>query len=199
MTATAGPLGLGAPASGRPPVPAGLLVRAATPADADGLAALAALTFPLACPPDCPPADQQAYVAAHLTAARFSGYVADPARRVLLAVPAAGGPPVGYTMLVLGEPSDDDVRSALTLTPTVEVSKCYVHPDQHGSGVATALMEAGLAVARATGAAGAWLGVNQFNARAQRFYERSGFAVVGTKHFRVGARVEDDFVLELAL
>ena len=64
---------------------------------------------------------------------------------------------------------------------------------------ATALMDASLAVARAAGAAGAWLGVNQHNARARRFYERSGFAVVGTKHFRVGDRVEDDFVLERAL
>jgi len=195
----AGPLDLGGPSSGQPPVPTDLLVRAATPADVGDLAALAALTFPLACPPDCPPRDQQAFVAAHLTAARFSGYVADPARRVLLALPAGGGPPVGYTMLVLGDPADDEVRAALTLAPTVEVSKCYVHPDQHGSGVATALMDASLAVARAAGAAGAWLGVNQLNARARRFYERSGFAVVGTKHFRVGDRVEDDFVLERAL
>ena len=195
----AGHLDVGGPSSGRPPAPEDLLVRAATLADVDDLAALAALTFPLACPPDCPPADQQAYVDAHLTAARFSGYVADPSRRVLLAVPAAGGPPVGYTMLVLGDPSDDAVRAALTLAPTVEVSKCYVLLDQHGSGVATALMDASLAVARVAGAVGAWLGVNQLNVRARRFYERSGFAVVGTKHFHVGDRVEDDFVLECAL
>ena len=60
-------------------------------------------------------------------------------------------------------------------------------------------MESSLSVARARGAAGIWLGVNQQNGRARAFYERSGFAVVGTKHFTVGTRVEDDYVLERAL
>ena len=102
-------------------------------------------------------------------------------------------------MLVAGEPTDDDVRAALHLRPTVELSKCYVHPDHHGAGVAGALMSASLDAARARGAHGMWLGVNQHNARAQAFYVRSGFAVVGTKHFTVGARVEDDYVLERPL
>ena len=44
-----------------------------------------------------------------------------------------------------------------------------------------------------------WLGVNQENARAQRFYGRHGFAVVGAKRFRVGDRDESDFVMELEL
>ncbi|MEP6478552.1 MAG: GNAT family N-acetyltransferase, partial [Rhodoglobus sp.] len=45
---------------------------------------------------------------------------------------------------------------------------------------------------------GVWLGVNQFNARANRFYEKSGFAIVGTKKFLVGEKYEDDFVRLLA-
>jgi RimJ/RimL family protein N-acetyltransferase len=52
--------------------------------------------------------------------------------------------------------------------------------------------------ARAAGRAGIWLGVNQLNARANRFYERSGFALVGTKRFLVGGSWEDDFVRELS-
>jgi len=102
-------------------------------------------------------------------------------------------------MLVAGEPADDDVRAALHLRPTVELSKCYVHPDHHGAGIANALMAASLEVARSRGAHGMWLGVNQQNARAQAFYVRSGFAIVGTKHFTVGTRVEDDYVLERPL
>jgi ribosomal protein S18 acetylase RimI-like enzyme len=39
--------------------------------------------------------------------------------------------------------------------------------------------------------------VNEENARAIRFYEKHGFAKVGRKHFTVGGRVEDDWVLEL--
>ena len=44
-----------------------------------------------------------------------------------------------------------------------------------------------------------WLGVNQRNERAQRFYAKHGFEVVGTKHMRVGDRIHDDFVLARVL
>lgn len=171
-------------------------VRAAEHGDLDQLARLAALTFPLACPPGSTAADQQAFIATVLSVDRFAQYLADPDRDVLV---AGDGELVGYTMLVAGEPADEDVRAALHLYPTIELSKCYVHPDHHGAGIAHALMDASLEAARERGAQGIWLGVNQQNARAQAFYARSGFAVVGTKHFTVGSRVEDDYVLERPL
>lgn len=99
-------------------------------------------------------------------------------------------------MLVEGEPEDADVAAAIRIRPTAELSKVYVHPDAHGSGVAGLLVEATVAEARARGARGVWLGVNQENARANRFYEKSGFALVGVKTFLVGDRLEDDFVRE---
>ena len=86
--------------------------------------------------------------------------------------------------------------AAITVLPTVELSKCYVMPGHHGAGVAARLMAASLDAARARGAAAVWLGVNQENAKAQRFYAKSGFARVGTKRFLVGDRWEHDFVLE---
>jgi tRNA (guanine37-N1)-methyltransferase len=172
-------------------------VRPAAHTDLDPLAQLAALTFPLACPPGSTAQDQQEFISAVLSVDRFAQYLADPERDVLVA--QDGDALVGYTMLVAGEPTDDDVRAALHLRPTVELSKCYVHPDHHGAGVAHALMIASLEAARGRGAQGMWLGVNQQNARAQAFYVRSGFAIVGTKHFTVGARIEDDYVLERPL
>ena len=41
--------------------------------------------------------------------------------------------------------------------------------------------------------------MNSQNARAIRFYEKSGFRKVGTKFFRLGHTVEHDFVMERAL
>lgn len=180
------------------PVSGGVVVRPAVQDDVAALAELAALTFPLACPPGSTAADQQAFVAAVLSAERFVDYLDDPARDVLVGVDADGRP-VGYTMLVDGEPTDEDVRDALSIRPTVELSKCYVHPEHHRRGVAGSLMAASLDVARGRGAQGMWLGVNQLNTRAQSFYTRSGFAMVGTKHFQVGGRLEDDYVLERPL
>jgi tRNA (guanine37-N1)-methyltransferase len=173
-----------------------VIVRPAVAAEVAQLSELAALTFPLACPPGSTAADQQAFIADVLSPERFASYLTDPDRAVLVAVDDTL---VGYTMLVFSPPTDPDVRAALTLAPSVELSKCYVHPDHHGAGVAHALMSASLEVARERAAAAMWLGVNQQNTRACAFYERSGFAVVGTKHFTVGTRVEDDYVLERPL
>lgn len=176
------------------PAPAAASVRRATAGDVPALADVAARTFALACPPSMTPERIEAFVADVLSAERFADHVADPARCVLLAESATGT--LGYAMLVDGEPSDDDVRGAIRHRPTVELSKIYVVPEAHGSGAARLLMEGSLAWARSRGAAGVWLGVNQQNERAQRFYGKSGFERVGVKRFLVGGAYEDDFVLE---
>lgn len=100
-------------------------------------------------------------------------------------------------MLVAGDPTDADVAAAITTRPTAELSKCYVMPGHHGAGVASALMTMTLDAARSRGAAAVWLGVNEENAKAQRFYAKSGFSPVGRKRFLVGDAYEHDFVLEL--
>lgn len=172
-------------------------VRPARSSDAAALAAVAAATFPLACPPHTTEAAKADFIAKHLTETSFEGYLADPQRELFLA--EVDGEPVGYAMVVLGEPSDSDAAAAITARPTAELSKLYVMPAQHGAGAASALMDAAVQAARTRGAAGVWLGVNQENARANRFYEKSGFARVGTKRFLVGDRWEDDFVRERLL
>jgi diamine N-acetyltransferase len=178
-------------------------VRRATARDAPVLADVAARTFALACPPHVTEQAVAAFVADVLSRERFEDYLADPARDLFLAeeqgLAGDGGAPAGYAMVVHGEPSDPDVADALTLRPTAELSKIYVLPGHHGAGVSAALMDACLEGARERGAAGVWLGVNQLNERAQRFYGKSGFARVGTKRFLVGDRYEDDFVYERPL
>ncbi|WP_305094859.1 GNAT family N-acetyltransferase [Prescottella sp. R16] len=165
--------------------------------DAEALADVAAVTFPLACPPHATQEDIAAFVDEVLSAERFSEYLTDPARTVLEAT--AGGEVVGYVMLVEGMPDDHDIRSAVSLQPTMEISKLYVLPDRHGSGVSAALMEAAIAHAREAGCAGVWLGVNQENVRAQKFYAKNGFEKVGTKTFRVGNQIHHDFVMQRSL
>ncbi|MBO3094290.1 GNAT family N-acetyltransferase [Cellulomonas dongxiuzhuiae] len=173
-------------------------VRTARPQDATALAELAAVTFPLACPPGSTAQDQQAFLAAHLSAERFVEHTS-AADRAVLVTATPDDELLGYTVLVTGEPADEDARAAVHIRPAVELSKCYVHPDHHGAGVASALLRTSFEHARALGGMGMWLGVNQHNARAQAFYAREGFAVVGVKHFRVGSRLEDDYVLERPL
>jgi ribosomal protein S18 acetylase RimI-like enzyme len=174
-----------------------LSVRRAVASGSGALAVLAAATFPLACPPHTTDEAKAAFIATHLSQANFDTYLADPARDILLA--EIEGEAVGYTMLVFAEPSDPDVASALTVTPSIELSKFYVLAGHHGQGIASALMTETIAAAQKRGAAAVWLGVNEENARANRFYEKNGFAKVGTKRFLVGERYEDDFVRERVL
>lgn len=157
------------------------------------LADLAATTFPLACPPSVGPDDVAAFIAENLSTARFDAYLADPDRTVLTA--EDDGRLVGYAMLIRGLPDDPDVRGAVTTAPTIEISKMYVLPGSHGGGVSAALMSAALHHASTLNMASVWLGVNQRNERAQRFYRKHGFAVAGTKTFRLGEHLEQDYVM----
>ena len=111
----------------------------------------------------------------------------------------SGRQPVGYSLLLYGEPTDADVASSISLRPTVQLGKFYTRAEAHGTGVAAPLMQATLAEAARRPVTGIWLGVNEENTRAIRFYEKSGFAKVGRKHFLVGDRQEDDDVLERPL
>ncbi|MET0933804.1 MAG: GNAT family N-acetyltransferase [Mycetocola sp.] len=172
-------------------------VRRAETTDAAGLAELAEVTFPLACPPGSAPEAIAEYIATHLTAERFSEYLADPGRILTVAEDETGL--CGYTMLLTGETGDEDVSAALGIRPSIELSKVYVLPGSHGRGVAAPLMQATLDAARSTGAEGIWLGVNQRNPRALRFYEKSGFTIVGEKTFALGPELHHDFVMEQAL
>jgi ribosomal protein S18 acetylase RimI-like enzyme len=172
-------------------------VRLATPADAATLADVAAATFPLACPPTASPESIADFISKNLTLTSFEGYLEDPGRVLFLAI--EDGAAIGYAMLVVAEPTDPDVAASITLRPTSELSKLYVRPGHHGAGISVALVAAATDSARAAGCTGMWLGVNEENARANRFYEKSGFVRVGTKTFQLGETHESDFVRERPL
>ncbi|MBC7594275.1 MAG: GNAT family N-acetyltransferase [Kineosporiaceae bacterium] len=172
-------------------------IRVATTADAPALAELAAATFPLACPPATTAMAIAEFLRDVLSEDNFRTYLEDANRLTLVA--EFDGQLLGYTVLVFGDPTDAAVQAAVSMHPTAEVSKCYVRADSHGGGLASALMAATLHAARDRGVRGAWLGVNELNARAIRFYEKQGFAQVGRKTFALGGVLENDFVLERAL
>jgi len=172
-------------------------IRIATLADAPALAELAAATFELACPPETTAAAVQEFLRDVLAEDNFLDYLVDPNR--LLLVAAVDDTLLGYTMVNFGDPTDPEVNATVGIRPTAEVSKCYVRAGSHGGGLAAALMTATLHVAREHGAVGAWLGVNELNARAIRFYEKQGFARVGRKTFLLGGVLENDYVLERPL
>jgi ribosomal protein S18 acetylase RimI-like enzyme len=157
------------------------------------LADVAASTFPLACPPSVTRANIAAFVEVNLSGARFAEYLSDPQRLVLTAHHADRI--IGYAMMIRCVGDDPEVALAVPVRPAAELSKMYVLPDHHGSGVSTMLMDAALAGGLEWGVECVWLGVNQQNRRAQRFYAKCGFTVNGTRTFQLGAGRESDYVM----
>ncbi|MEU8659254.1 GNAT family N-acetyltransferase [Actinoplanes philippinensis] len=168
------------------------ITRLARSGDEPVLHDLAARTFGLACPPGTAQADIDAFIAKNLSAESFTAYLADPAR--ILTIVSVDGEPTGYSMLVGGPIADPDVAAVVDQATSIELSKFYLAPERHGTGAAAALMTATLDAASGTGAATCWLGVNQRNVRAAKFYAKHGFEIVGVKRFLVGSEWHDDHI-----
>lgn len=176
-------------------------VRPGVPGDGPLLQHLAELTFHDACPPGVDRATSSAHVAKELSATRFERWLGDSSSHVLIA--EEGGTAVGYVVLLADRPLT--ATGPLHFPELAEqgslwfLSKFYLRSDVRGSGAAQELMTATVDAARLGGASGVWLTVNQLNPRANAFYERSGFQVVGTTTFPMGGQLHDDNVRFLPL
>ena len=88
-------------------------IASASTVDAAELAAVAARTFPLACPPSVELADVASFIDANLSDARFAEYLADPQRQIFTA--AREGRIIGYAMLIRGVSDDPEVQRAVDM------------------------------------------------------------------------------------
>lgn len=168
------------------------------PSLAADVAEVAAATFPLACPPHSSPDDIAGFINANLAEANFAAYIASDESDVLVAR-TPDGTTVGYSLVHHRPPSDPDVAAVVVEAPSSELSKMYVLPDHHSRGrtdpPGQLLMRAAIETARDRGSVLVWLGVNQENVRAQRFYAKMGFERAGVKTFDLNGSIENDFIL----
>lgn len=129
------------------------------------------------------------HLASKSSPAVFADWSADPASAVLIAETKQVVTPIGYAVL-----TDCDLPVA-TVPGDIELRRIYVLAPFHAAGVGARLLEETLVAAVEIGARRVLLGVNAGNARALRFYRRSGFTQIGTRRFQVGAVLHDDLVL----
>lgn len=170
-----------------------IVVRRATEPDAPALADLAALTFPLACPPYHPAENIQAHIDAVLSVDRFVEYATSHDFSLFLADMA--GAVIGYALVDYRHSDADDVAVYLeSAAPYAELSKLYVHPEFHGVGIAHVMLDQALDDALRRNVRAVWLTVAQTNARANAFYEKSRFVNVAKREYRVGNLIDDDFL-----
>lgn len=164
----------------------------AGPADAAALSLVAGATFLEAFAGILDGPDIVAHVMRNSSVAAFEAYLAEGAIATL-AEAEAGGAPIGYSLLTTPD---------LPVGPEagdVELKRIYALSPTHGTGLGPALMTRAIEDARARGCRRLLLGVYGRNKRAQRFYEKQGFTVAGTRRFRVGATWHDDLIYARAI
>jgi len=168
------------------------LIRRATENDAALLADLGAKTFSDTFASQNTPEDMAAYLAASFGPELQRAELADP-RNIFLIVESDGSA-IGYAHLRAGEPP-----ACVSGPGAIELSRLYVSAAFQGSGAGARLMEACLTEARQAGYQTMWLGVWKQNVRAQAFYQRWNFSVVGEHVFQLGADRQMDWLMERSL
>jgi ribosomal protein S18 acetylase RimI-like enzyme len=81
----------------------------------------------------------------------------------------------------------------------IELQRLYVSHEFHGKEIAAKLMSECFAEAERRKYQTMWLGVWEYNYRAQKFYEKVGFKKVGSHIFQLGSDAQTDFVMEKKL
>ncbi|RYP64519.1 hypothetical protein DL770_009184 [Monosporascus sp. CRB-9-2] len=169
----------------------------ASPADAQAMAALGAKMFTESFGYSIPPDDLAAFLESTYTAAALGAQLRDPQISTWAAKDAEGSTLLGFVQLVRGKTDECLEESSTDLDPNVlaHLHRLYVDGRAHGGGIGSRLVAAAEGRARAEGLAKMWLTVWEENERAQRLYERLGFAKVGKTDFVMGQCVQRDWVM----
>lgn len=160
--------------------------------DVEALAGLSRRTFHDTFAAHNTPEDMMVYMAEAFAVERIAAEIAEPGAVYLLA--ETPSKPVGFSRLKPEPPP-----ACVTTPAPVRLAKLYVSADAIGSGVGAALMQATIEWARNAGYGSVYLGVWEYNHRAIAFYDRWGFAAVGTEMFRLGSDDQTDVLMQLDL
>ncbi|MFN0109538.1 MAG: N-acetyltransferase family protein [Blastocatellia bacterium] len=167
-------------------------IRPATVADAEKLTELAARTFYDAFADMNTPANMKAYMSKAFSVEQLTAELGDARARFLIA--EADGAMIGYGKLLVGE-----IPSTITGPNPIELVRLYIDKKCLGAGVGNDLMKACMDEARSLGHRTIFLGVWEHNYRAQAFYFRWNFRVVGNHIFQMGNDAQMDWLMEREL
>lgn len=167
-------------------------IRVAKEEDAHRLYELASRVFYNTFAPDNSPEDMRLYMETAFSLERQRLEILDPKRTTLLAY--QNETLVGYVQFSEGPPEP----CVITAKP-IELARLYVDEAWHGKGLASRLLQEGLACIKKRGFRTVWLGVWERNPRAQKFYFKSGFERVGEHIFQMGSDPQTDWVLSIQI
>lgn len=169
-------------------------IRQATLDDAKPLTDLAYTTFwdAFAHHPKNAPDDLNHYMRQAFSLEQISTELAEESSIFLIA--EIDCKPAGYAKLITGS-----VEDGIAASRPIELSRLYSHQEYLGKGVGQNLMDACIELAKELEHDVIWLGVWEFNPRAQRFYKKNGFSEVGKHTFLLGSDPQTDLLMQKEL
>lgn len=97
----------------------------------------------------------------------------------------------GYAKIII-----DNIEPGITAERPIELSRLYSQQKFLGQGVGQTLMDACFERAKEENRDVMWLGVWEYNPRAQRFYEKNGFRVASSHTFLLGSDPQTDLLMQ---
>jgi ribosomal protein S18 acetylase RimI-like enzyme len=97
----------------------------------------------------------------------------------------------GYAKLRL-----ENLEEPIKAEKPIELCRLYSTTEFIGKGVGQSLMDECFEIAKQNDCDVMWLGVWEFNPRAQRFYEKQGFYTVGKHIFQLGSDPQTDLLMQ---
>lgn len=132
--------------------------------------------------------DMDMYVSQTFSESKQLMEIQDPRRRIEIAW--YENQPLGFLHLLNG-PVDPSIKE----TKAIEILRLYVDQKWHGKNIGAKLMERCLEIAQAEDYKVIWLGVWEKNFRAQAFYKKYGFQLVGSHIFKLGRDLQTDLIM----
>ncbi len=136
--------------------------------------------------------NNQKFVDEAYTLEQFAKELEEPNNQYYLAW--EGDQAAGYMRLRLSNEVEHELGSN-----TIELQRLYVHPNFQGKKIGVKLIELALDYARENKFEWIWLGVWEFNHRAQAFYKKFGFERFSEHVFQVGDDPQIDWLLRKKL
>lgn len=164
-------------------------IRLATLEDAALLAEIGRKSFydAFADDPRNAPADMEIFINQSFGAPIQARELTD--KKIVYLIAEVAGEPAGYVKL-----NKDARETMITGDKCLEIARFYLLQEWTGKGVSQKMMQTVLDFAAENSFDTVWLGVWEFNFRAQKFYQKYGFQPVGEHIFQLGNDPQTDWV-----
>lgn len=171
-----------------------IIIRRADVSDAEMLAELSRTTFWDAFHrnPKNAPEDMADYMQTAFNVEQIKSELADA--KTIFLIAEIEDEAVGYAKLLI-----DTREPEITADKPIELARLYSKQEFLGKGVGAQLTERCFREARNLNCDAMWLGVWEFNPRAQAFYRKYGFYEVGKHIFQLGSDAQTDVLMQKEL